>query len=108
MLNLGSIGGYQLPYYTKEQVLTKKKIFEIFERDQNLLKYLPDNPKLDAIPREYLLSILANVKSEEYAKLYSAYKEIKSQRSTIGKRIYQAEISNQFLNGLKEFEPINL
>ena len=75
--------------------------------DQNLLKYLPDNPKLDAIPREYLLSILANVKREEYAKLYSTYKEIKSQRSTAGKKIYQAEISNQFLNGLKEFEPIN-
>ena len=85
MLNLGSIGGYQLPYYTKEQVLTKKKIFEIFERDPNLLKYLPDNPKLDAIQREYLLSIFAITKREEYAKLYSTYKEIKSQRSTIGK-----------------------
>ena len=96
MLNLGSIGGYQLPYYTKEQVLTKKKIFEIFERDQNLLKYLPDNPKLDAIPREYLLSILANVKREEYAKLYSAYKEIKSQRSTIGKKYTKLKFQTNF------------
>ena len=56
--------------------IIKKKIFEIFEREQNLFKYLSDNSKLDE--REYLLSILVNAKQEEYAKLYSEYKEIKS------------------------------
>ena len=70
LLNLGNIGGYQLPYYTKEQILTKKMIFQIFTVDQNLLKYLSDNPKLDAIPREYLLSILANIKRVEYENKY--------------------------------------
>ena len=71
-------------------------IFQIFTVDQNLLKYLSDNPKLDAIPREYLLSILANVKREEYAKLYSKYKEIKSQLSNVGKKYIKLKFRMSF------------
>lgn len=104
---LGSIGGYSLPYYTKEHILTKQMIFQIFVGDRDLLQYLPSNPKLQTIPREFLLSVLANIKREKYAQLYSKYKEIKSQRSTIGNKIYRAQITNQFFVGLKNFTPIN-
>ena len=65
-------------------------IFQIFTEDQNLLKYLSDNPKLDAIPREYLLSILANIKRVEYENKYIKLKFWMS-----------------LLNGLKQFMPIN-
>lgn len=108
LLPLGSIGGYLLPYYTKERVLTKQVLFQEFIGDDELLKYLPDNPKLATIPREFLLSILANVKREKYAKLYTQYKQIKVQRSTVGNKIYKAQITNEFSNGLKNFAPINL
>lgn len=83
-------------------------IFQNFFGDDDLLSYLPDNPKISSIPREFLLSVLANVKRDKYAKLYSMYKDIKSQRSTVGKKLYEAQITNQFKNGLNNFMPINL
>ncbi len=83
-------------------------IFQDFLADEELMKYLPNEPKLETIPREFLLSVLANVKREKYAKLYTKYKEIKVQRSTVGKKLYQAKITNDFKNGLQNFYPINL
>ena len=105
---LGSIGGYSLPYYTKENILTKAMIFKNFENDATLLQYLPSNPNLKTIPREFLLCILANVRREKYALMYAKYKEIKAQRSTVGNKIYKAQITNEFKNGLNNFSPVNL
>ena len=51
-------------------------IFENFRDDAELLKYLPSKPKLKSIQREFLLSVLANVRREKYAKLYLKYKEV--------------------------------
>ena len=45
---------------------------------------MPNNPKLANIPRDFLLSILANVKREKYGKLYTQYKQIKFQLTTVG------------------------
>jgi hypothetical protein len=67
-------------------------IFQNFVGDQELMLYLPNNPKLETIPREFLLSVLANIKRDKYASMYGKYKEIKMQRSTIGKKVYQAQI----------------
>ena len=97
-----------LPYYTKEKVLTKDKIFQNFIGDADLMRYIPDNPKLTTIPREFLLYILANIKREKYAALYSRYKQIKVERAIGGKKIYQAQITNEFFNGIQNFSPINL
>ena len=88
--------------------MTKQVLFQNFIGDDELLSYLPDNPKLQTIPREFLLSILANVKREKYARLYAQYKQIKVQRSTVGNKVYRAQITNDFKNGLKNFTPINL
>ena len=55
-----------------------------------------------------MLSILANVKREKYAKLYTQYKQIKVQRSTVGNKIYKAQITNEFNNGFKNLGKINL
>ena len=70
--------------------------------------YLPSDPKLETIPREFLLSVLANVKREKYAQMYTKYKQIKMERSTVGKKLYQAQITNTFKAGLQNFCPINL
>ena len=108
LLPLGSIGGYFLPYYTKENVLTKEKIFENFVGDRTLLQYLPDNANLKTIPCEFFLCVIANVRKNKYAAIYTKYKEIKAQRSTVGKQVYRAQIINEFRNGLNNFTPINL
>jgi len=83
-------------------------IFKIFENDAILLQYLPSNPNLKTIPREFLLCLLANIRREKYALLYSKYKEIKAQRTTVGNKVYKAQITNEFKNGLDNFSPINL
>ena len=97
-----------MPYYTKENVLTKTKIFENFIGDETLLKYLPNNVNLKTIPRDFLLCVIANVRKEKYAAMYAKYKEVKAQRSTVGKQVYRAQITNEFRNGLNSFTVINL
>ena len=55
-------------------------IFKIFSNDADLLRYIPNNPYLRAIPRDFLLSVLANIRKEKYAQLYSKYKEMKAEK----------------------------
>ena len=86
----------------------KEMIFKIFIGDQDLLRYIPTDVNLRAIPRDFLLSILANIRREKYAQLYSRYKFIKAERSTGGNKIYKTQIINQFLTGLQNFTPVNL
>lgn len=85
-----------MPYYTKENILTKAMIFKQFEGDEVLLQYLPDIPNLKTIPREFLLCVMANIRREKYALMYSKYKEIKAQRTTVGNKVYKAQITNEF------------
>ncbi len=72
-------------------------IFQIFNVDEDLLRYIPTSANLKTIPRDFLLSVLANIKRENYTQLYSKCKEIKAERSTGENRIYKAQIINQFL-----------
>ena len=83
-------------------------IFEIFTGDQDLLQYIPTDANIRAIPRDFLLTILANIRREKYAQLYSKYKEIKAEKTTGGNKIYKAQITNQFFTGLQNFTPVNL
>ena len=67
-----------LPYYKKENILTKSMIFQIFHDDDDLLQYIPTDTNLKSIQRYFLLFILANIRREKYAQLHSKYKEIKT------------------------------
>ena len=89
-------------------MLTKDIIFQLFNSDTELLKYIPSEPNLKVIPRDFLLTILANIRRDKYANLYAKYKEIQAERSTGGNKIYKAQITNQFFNGLQNFVPVNL
>ena len=83
-------------------------LFKIFENNAILLQYLPSNPNLKTIPREFLLCLLASIRREKYTLLYLKYKEIKAQRSTVGNKVYKAQITNEFKNGLDNFSSVNL
>lgn len=83
-------------------------LFKIFENNGILLQYLPSNPNLKTIPREFLLCLLASIRREKYTLLYLKYKEIKAQRSTVGNKVYKAQITNEFKNGLDNFSSVNL
>ena len=82
-------------------------IFQLFDNDAELLKYIPSEPNLKAIPRDFLITILANIRRDKYAKLYAKYKEIQAEKSTGGNKIYKAQITNQFFAGLQNFVPVN-
>ena len=92
----------------KENILTKIMIFQMFHDDDDLLWYIPTYTNLKVIPRDFVLSILANIRREKYAKLYSKNKEIKAQKATGGSKVYKAQITNQFLAGQQNFTPHNL
>ena len=90
---MGCIGGLNLPYYTKEKILTKEHIFSQFADDEELGKYIPTGVKSSSLSRELLLSILAYIS--------------KLQRSTVGYKNYDIKIENDFAEKLQEFISVN-
>ena len=102
-MNLGCIGGFNVPYYTREKLLTKEHIFSKFVNDEELLQYIPSDAKLSSLTRELLLSILSYIKKEKYLELYGIYKTIKLQRSTTGCKSYDIKIQTNFIEKIQEY-----
>lgn len=107
LLPLGCFGGFNMPYYSKSKKLTKEDIFRKFEGDDNLLAYLPDEPDIKSISRELLLSILFYGDREKYLKLYEEYKDLEMQKSTTGNKKYIAQVSEEMLMHLRNFQPVD-
>ena len=74
-------------------------IFQLFNSDIELFKYIPSEPNLKTMRRDFLLTILANIRRDKYAKLYAKYKEIQAESSTGSNKIYKAQITKQFFDG---------
>ena len=100
--------GFNVPYYTKNNKLTKENIFKKFIGDNELLSYLPDNSSPAYISREFLLSVLFYDNREKYLELYQQYKEIEIQKSTTGNKKFVAIITDEMKNLLQNYQPINL
>lgn len=95
-----------MPYYTKEKLLVKNHIFNQFNNDEELLKYIPTGVKASSLTREILLSILAYIRKEKYLELYGLYKATKIQRATTGSRNYDITIQSNFVEKIKEYVSI--
>ena len=108
LLPLGCFGGFNLPFYTKNKKLTKEYIFAKFQNDENLLAYLPDNIQLTSITREFLLSVLFYGDRNKYLELYEEYKNIQVQKSTTGNKRFKAIVTNEIIDSLKNYNPIDL
>ena len=108
LIPLGCFGGFSLPFYTKNKKLTKEYIFAKIINDENLLAYLPDNIQLTSITREFLLSILFYGARNKYLELYEEYKNIQIQKSTTGNKRFKAVVTNEIIDSLKNYNPIDL
>ena len=98
---------FNFPYYSKEKKLTKEDIFKIFVVD--IISNISDNPDIRCIIREYLLSVLFFSNQEKFLELYEKYKDIQIQKTTTGnKKFYIKIITNEMLDQLRKFQPINL
>ena len=85
--------------------VTKKHIFEKFINEQNLFSYLPP---LTSITREFLLSVLFYGDRNKYLELYDQYKDIQIQKSTSGNRKFTATVTNEMIELLKNYNPVDL
>lgn len=108
LLPLGCVGGFNVPYFSKEKILTKSHIYQEFIGDQDLLKYLPDNLKLTSITRELLLSILFYIKRDKYLNLYGLYKNKKIERATNGIKVYNIKIKDDLFNKLRNYSSVGM
>ena len=73
-----------------------------------MLSFLPDNPDVRGLSREFLLSVLFFAARQKYLLLYEKYKDIQIQKTTTGNKKFIAKISEQMLDNLKKFKPVNL
>lgn len=103
LLKLGEIGGYDLPYFSKDKFLTKNYIISQFTNDIELVKYLPDQVSPSTVTRSFLLALLFNVRKQKYFNIYTAYKDKKKQSSTTGGKLYTVPIAQSFLPHIKNY-----
>ena len=103
---LGSIGGFELPYFTKNKALRKIDIIEKFKDDQNLMSYIPDDIKINSLNRNFLLSVLMTGNQAKYFALYQQYKDIMAEREDKRLQKYAIPISDTLKKKLMEYNPI--
>ena len=104
-MKLGQIGGYDLPYFLKDKLLTKKPIISLFDNDAELAKYLPDKINPSTVTRSFLLALLFNVKKDKYLSLYGSYKKKQKESSTTGSKSYNVSITQSFLPYIENYVP---
>ena len=105
-MKLGQIGGYDLPYFSKDKLLTKKHIISLFDNDAELakyLKYLPNKINPSTVTRSFLLALLFNVKKDKYLSLYGLYKKKQKESSTTGGKSYNVSIAQSFLPYIENY-----
>ena len=102
-MSLGQVGGYDLPYFSKSNLLTKSDIIKQFTGDKELGMYIPDNCNPTTVTRSFLLSLLFNIKREKYLFLYNAYKKKKLEQSTFSGKVYEIDVENIFANEINNY-----
>ena len=80
---MGEIGGYDLPFFSKDKFLTKTHIISQFNNDIELAQYLPDRINPSKVTRSFPLALLFNVKKEKYLNLYGLYKQKKNKQAQL-------------------------
>jgi len=102
-LKLGQVGGYDIPYFSKNNFLTKNHIIQQFTGDAELLGYLPDSVNRSTITREFLLALLFNVKREKYYYLYNLYKKEKMNQTLNHGKLYEVNVKTDYAKSISEF-----
>ena len=69
------------------------------------MAYLPDEPDIRYLSREFLLSVLFFGAREKYLKLYEIYKDIQLQKSMTGNRKFFAKNYSWGAWPFKKFQP---
>lgn len=100
---MGQVGGYELPYFSKSDLLTKKNIIQKFTGDDELGKYIPNNCNPNTVTRSFLLSLLFNISRNKYLDLYNSYKKKKIEQSTNSGKIYEIDVNSSFANELNNY-----
>ena len=101
---MGEIGGYDLPFFSKDKFLTKTHIISQFNNDIELAQYLPDRINPSKVTRSFPLALLFNVKKEKYLNLYGLYKQ-KKETSTTGGKHYNVSITQSLLLFIENYSP---
>ena len=96
-------GGYNIPYFSKSNILAKSNIIESFTDDYDLKDYIPDRYNPSTVIREFLLSLLFNVKRDKYLTLYNTYKRKKIEQSTTSGKIYEIDANSSFASELNKY-----
>jgi len=56
-LKIGQIEGADIPMFVKSNNNTKAHIVTFFNGDEDLMKYIPDDIKINSITKSYLMSV---------------------------------------------------
>lgn len=103
LLNLGGIGGYDFSYFTKDHKFTKKHLWSFFEKDKELMRFIPDDISEKSLNRKFLFAVLAINKQDIYLKLYSEYKNIIANQNTTKWNCYGIQLANEMKSKVDSF-----
>jgi hypothetical protein len=56
-LKLGQVDGFEIPSFVKSNNNTKDHVLSMFDKDPELLQYLPDDIQITSIQKNFLMSV---------------------------------------------------
>lgn len=115
LLKLGNSTDCKLKYYRSENLLAKQFLIQLIQGNVLYLKYLPDSIKLDKLSKSFLFTVsnyiisqlIASIEPQIYRKLYEIYKNKESQKAFKKLDDYEISLSENIINDVASFKPIN-
>ena len=100
---MGTVDGYDLPYFSKDKILTKSHIIKQYSNDHELAQYLPEWVNPSTITLEFLLHYCTISKWRNIYCFIILIKKRKKQSSTTGGKIYKIGVGNEFIGQLRNY-----
>lgn len=107
LLPLGLASGFSFTFFTRENLFTKQHLFTIFQGNQELMRYLPNNISVNSLNRNYLLSVLAYADKNTYMGLYNTYKSKLANKATMKWDYYGVQISPEVMQNINDYIACN-
>ena len=74
-------------------------MIEQFNDDQELIKYIPNDCRPSTVTREFLLSLLFNIRRDKYLSMYEKYKKAKINSG----KVFEINKDNSFVQELNNY-----
>ena len=104
LLNSPPTKFYDLPVFLKTRSVTSETLYSTIKSDPSLSLYVPDEAKVDSIPKSYMYQIIHDVKPQIYNQMKEAASTLKQKKIYKVQAKFKINIKENTANEILNFE----